>query len=446
MGSGRYYARLGQREFIPAPVPEGTLQILLFESFDAEWFDRHEPPDSASEQAKYYEEAELYVLQAPVQPDDVRRFRALESVTQPVWEDSEDAEWFVIEAFPSEGQRLMEGELRITVHANLYDAGTPAAVKSVQTVDAKTTQRLRKTVSTAHFPTATEAAIDHALAGLASIEWAVVYDVGQGNAIGLCDGNGFVQTYFDLGGGVLGNARTFPTALTNFCFTNSPPIILSHWDFDHWSSANRDKHAHSMTWIAPRQAVGPTHVALMTSIVASGTLLFVPATLKPTWRGQLYLELCTGSGRNYSGLALTLAEKLKGKGERMLFPGDARYDYVPSFPPSRDYLSVVVPHHGADMRKLLAPSCSGLAASRLVYSFGPGNTFSHPRHVTRQDHDHNGWHDPLITSGAAAYEVRETAYRIPGPLGHVLLGWKTHATAPALPCGAKHCQLRAEQL
>src|SRR5262249_13535328 len=161
---------------------------------------------------------------------------------------------------------------------------------------------------------------------------------------------------------------------TNFCFTNQPPIILTHWDFDHWSSAHRDANSLTSTWIAPRQSVGPTHVALMASIMKTGRLLLLSPTFPSGWRKQMYLEYCTGKGRNHSGIALTLSQKLKGGGQLMLFPGDARYDYIPSFA-ATNYLSVVVPHHGGDMKKRLAPTCPGVAASRLVYSFGAGNSF-----------------------------------------------------------------------
>jgi len=130
----------------------------------------------------------------------------------------------------------------------------------------------------------------------------------------------------------------------------------------------------------------------------------------------------------------------------MLFPGDARYSCLPSYSSQQSYLSAVVPHHGADMRNRTVPYCPKQSQSRLVYSFGAGNTFSHPRMITRQDHDAAGWRDPLVTPGAPSYEVRETAYRIPSPRGHVLLGWNTHLTPPPLPCGAAFCQLQARQL
>ena len=97
-------------------------------------------------------------------------------------------------------------------------------------------------------------------------------------------------------------------------------------------------------------------------------------------------------------------------------------------------------------RSHTVPSCPSRPASRLVYSYGPNNTFKHPRNVTRTDHDTAGWLDPLITTGAAAYEVRNTEARGTPSLGHVLLGWKPHTALPALKCGGASCELKAQQL
>lgn len=102
--------------------------------------------------------------------------------------------------------------------------------KDFRETDDHVTAQLRKAVSTSHIKDATEDEIDDALKQVAEtqIDWAIAYDVGQGSSIGLCNGGGLVEAYFDLGGGVLANAATFPSSLAGFCFTQKPPIILSH--------------------------------------------------------------------------------------------------------------------------------------------------------------------------------------------------------------------------
>jgi hypothetical protein len=447
-GSGRYYARLSQTETIPAPIPGGLLAVWIFEALDAQWFEQNPEPPSEDNWIDYYDRVPLFILELLVESAQIGQFEVFKTIHAADNDDDEPDEWFSITASPTEGRLLAEGETPVFIYSNLYQAGIPASLKEIGRPDAGTSARLRKTADISHIPDAEDKDVDAVLNKIGNIEYGVVYDVGQGNAIGFCNSGKSVEAYVDLGGGVTRNAFTFPSTLKNFCFTNKPPVILTHWDFDHWSSAHRDANSLNSTWIAPRQPVGPTHKALMASIMKSGTLHLLARTFPSGWRNQLYLEHCTGKGRNHSGLALTLSEKPNGAGEHMLFPGDARYDYIPSFASAKQYLSAVAPHHGADMKKRIAPTCPSLPASRLVYSFGNGNSFHHPRLVTRTDHDKQGWRDPNVILGATAYEVRETANRLRWPLGHVLLGWKTYGTPPLLPCGSAtlSCQLQAQQL
>jgi hypothetical protein len=448
-GSGRYYARFSQTERLSDTPGELYPAIWILEAFDRDWFDANQLPSFPDALEDYYSRAELYVLELRIESVMVSPVSKLAAIHTADVDEAEPDDWFVIQAAPLGGRVPNEGEIPMTIYPNLYAAGIAATLLEASPADPVTSARLDRAVSTAHIPDASEQDVDDALAGVASasIDWVVTYDVGQGNAIGLCEPSGSVTAYFDLGGGVTGNAKTFPTVLTHFCFTQQPTITLSHWDFDHWSSANRDTRSHGMTWIAPRQSVGPTHLALMTSIRSAGKLLLIPKGFPAKRHGQVYLELCNGKGRNHSGLALTLSEQATGGGGQMLFPGDARYTYIPSFPnpPANQYISVVVPHHGGDMRCHTVPLCPSMSHSRLLYSFCAGNTFSHPRRVTRLDHHSAAWRDPYIVSGST-FEVRETASRGTKALGHVLIGWKTHTSVPALRCRGASCQLEAQQL
>jgi hypothetical protein len=244
----------------------------------------------------------------------------------------------------------------------------------------------------------------------------------------------------------MGNRKTFPSALGQFCFELQPPIILTHWDFDHWSSANLSggKASWHSTWIAPRQhPVGPTHHTLMRQIRKFGTLLLVPKARKVSisaWRGRFLLERCTGSGRNHSGFAVTLSQKSLGKGRKILFPGDASYNYIQSFSGS-SYVSVIAPHHGADMKNRMTPPAPPDTASRLVYSYGNNNTFKHPRKVTRKIHHIAGWLDLKATKGIKGpHKARNTADRNASGLGHVVLNWSKRSTLSSLCCQSSVCR------
>ena len=280
---------------------------------------------------------------------------------------------------------------------------------------------------------ADEEDIRAALKGLQqTIHWIAVYDVGQGSANGLCSRDGAPVAYFDLGGGVLDNAGTFPPALTNICTTYQPPVILSHWDWDHWSSAQRFQQALRMSWIVPNQELGVVHGAFAADVVANGRLLVWPDGLAGMHVGKVTVEKCTGAGRNHSGLAL-LVDGPNAE-PPILLPGDARYSAIPSG--FAEFTSVVVPHHGADMRLKATPVCPRLAASRAAYSFGKGNSYSHPRDPTLRDHHANSWDHSVFQPGGGGID-RQTAQRTVKGLGHIGLDWSGATALPQLPCGGQ---------
>lgn len=275
------------------------------------------------------------------------------------------------------------------------------------------------------------------------IDWVGVYDVGQGSAAALCDVDGVPMVYVDLGGGVMRNTGTFPQSLHDFCFTQSPPVILSHWDWDHWSSGTRFQQAANMKWIVPNQKLGAVHATFAATLATNSNLLVWPAKLSSVQSGQTEIIKCTGSGRNHSGLAVSVGGP-QGD-DPILLPGDARYAVIGSAT-SGKYTSVVVPHHGADMRNRAVPAGLGYQMSRAVYSCGISNTFCHPWPVTERDHDKHGW--PHAAAGATNPVDRRTTRRGSNGLGHIGLTWKP---AP-LPtghckslCGLNSCSLQLTQ-
>lgn len=161
------------------------------------------------------------------------------------------------------------------------------------------------------------------------VEWVAVYDVGQGNANGICDGAETPLIYFDLGGGVTQNAATFPTALTDFCYARKPPVVLSHWDWDHWSAGARFNAASKLKWIVPNQWLGGVHATFAAGLYAAGNLLVWPAGLDSISVGQVTILKYSGrgKGRNHTGLAIEVAGP-NGQ-PPILLAGDARYSAIP---------------------------------------------------------------------------------------------------------------------
>jgi len=399
---------------------------LLFDCVDANWFDANPPQPHVTDE--YVRDLPLYVMErdldAPGWPGTLFSEPPDYDELQTVWAE------VALSSSPSDPGA--------TLYANLYSLeGKPIRVKGVQPVSDAVQASLAKSFCLPPGDAGPEE-LETALGGALKLDRAAVYDVGQGSCGAAIEVGGAVAAYFDFGGGVLGNTHTFPTTLRHFCFSRNPPILLSHWDWDHWSSANRDPRSLGATWIAPRQAIGAVHWSFVQKIrAASGQLLIWPARRRRLRIGDIELKKCTGNGRNHSGLAVVLHEP-NGQ-QRMLFPGDARYSVVPSGLRT-DFAAVVVPHHGADMRNTAVPACPNAAHNRLVYSYESGNTYGHPRSTTMQAHKQARW----VHGGPASPHVRETSALRPA-MGHVGLHWRLTGQPTALPCG-KACDLSLHQV
>jgi len=314
--------------------------------------------------------------------------------------------------------------------------------------------KLRQTFDLAsYFKPAPITDIESVLHGIPEFEDVVVYDVGQGSAAAMTDRHGRPLLYADVGGGVTRNAHTFPVALNSFCSCTRAPIILSHWDWDHWSSAGlkKDRWLRAHTWIAPMQrALGPSHLAQAQAIDQLGKLLLWGNAQQPTISaGRFRLERCNGRGRNHSGIALIVSGPPGAL--PLLIPGDARYGVIPSG--FNHYDSIIVPHHGADMKATGTPTAPLMQHSRAVYSYGPNNNFgsasqpvSHPAQVTRSEHDTNLWYDAKI-SNRRPRAVRQTEDRHPiHQLGHVQISWTNSGRLRRTLCNrGQQCDLSPTQ-
>ena len=328
------------------------------------------------------------------------------------------------------------------LYLNLYAEGVVTPVQRGDDVDPTLLAALSESLSLDAY-LADEEALGEAVSRLAytRIEIVGVYDVGQGGANALCDFRGIPLCYVDYGGGVLGHVGSFPTAMTGFCATARPPVILSHWDWDHWSSGSRFPNARLPgPWIAPNQTLGVVHRAFAASLAIRSQLLVWPANLSGLTIGQLTIVKCCGSGRNHSGLAVTVAGP-NGEPD-ILLTGDARYSAIPG-PAGKTYTAVVAPHHGADMRSGYTPGPGNPRAPRVAYSYGQGNQWGHPQPITEQRHHTAAW--PHASLGGSVPVDRHTSRRSTGGLGHIALRWDGLTSLPSLPCRGRHCSLQLTQ-
>ncbi|HMH89780.1 MAG TPA: hypothetical protein VK586_01715 [Streptosporangiaceae bacterium] len=263
-----------------------------------------------------------------------------------------------------------------------------------------------------------------------------------------------------LGGGVIGNAFTYPVPHPAFCYDVGHCLfVVSHWDRDHYNTmdiATASTHdLDNMTALVPQQVQHATRVAVSGtahSLIREITVAPVNATLH-VWRhenpaalsgnyvaafGHFAVIKVTGNNINNRGLAVRL-EAPGVPGRYMLLTGDATFQHPPghlTFPHNCDQhcVGLAAGHHGAPVETPAdVPRPDPAAGSFLIaYSFGWGNSHGHPTVQGGVDaYDGRGWVDDhrMDTGGA------ELAARYAGPRGNVGLLWPGAALGPgaALP-------------
>ncbi|MFG1350226.1 hypothetical protein [Xanthobacter autotrophicus] len=297
--------------------------------------------------------------------------------------------------------------------------------------------------------------ISTALGSLA-IDQVFVLDVGQGSANALLSNQGNVVAYVDLGGGVQNDTGTWPPALTGLCLCHSPPVILTHWHYDHFDAANRVSAAQALTWIAPLQqlSTGP-QFAMAAGIATQSKLLLwnaAPGTILSS--GNLRLERCDGPAGDQNRTGIAVWVDGSASAGPMLLPGDAGYLDINSLTNGMGVTALAVAHHGGRAAGS-PPSPSIPGGSRAAFSYGYNNSYRHP--LSRTIVASGGTVSPALTALTTAgwvigyptasvderrTEDRRSSYGAPSSpggsgLGHIRLSWPGSNHAPfTCNCGA----------
>jgi hypothetical protein len=404
----RAYARLDR--FDPDGAGGGR---VAYDCIDADWF------DEVGREVRW--------LGDPSVAEIGERISIVEEEQDSEWAGELEGVWFELD--------FETGDSEVEQYLNLFAEPLLRSMSAREAPPGKTDELTAKTGFSEEIRDASEGDIALLLGSLPTPGPAAVYDVGQGSSNAVLR-DGIPVLYFDVGGGATSNTKTYPVPLRRFCVTEDPPVVLSHWDWDHWSSAYRDRRLLDLRWIVPRQSgrMGAVHTRLLGDLHSRGRLLVWPGHLTSISVRGLVLEQCTGSpgDRNNSGLALVLEGKVDGKDARMLFPGDAGYDNVRSA--GGDFTSIVIPHHGGRTPTTQILMSDGLGVGRLVLSYGGGNAYWHPFPDVGRDHRRAGWKRRL-----------HTALRDEQGLGHVHLYWDEADPAAAPPCHGQHCDLSCHQ-
>lgn len=252
-----------------------------------------------------------------------------------------------------------------------------------------------------------------------------VYDVGQGNCNAIVDCYEHPRIYFDLGWSPNFHAKSRPHQQPDFfaCEEHAtPPVVLSHWDMDHWcyAIANSAYNPGSLTtkhewkeealqrfWIArapqaEEHKLGPLaqnfYRALERKKLLPGlsSVLLWPDAAKRIYFSAGWLEACsppieTPENRNNSGIAMFV--RPDPKGPAILLTGDADFPCIPSVAGRKKVplAGLVAPHHGANITLGTVPLPKKGSPSRLVMSVGAGNSYGHPKQDAINEYQKKGW-------------------------------------------------------
>lgn len=232
---------------------------------------------------------------------------------------------------------------------------------------------------------AAEARLAFASAGLSRLQVRVV-DVGQAscNAIHpVRNANSPVLAFFDVGGPIYWNRASFTNraALKRMQVDPSCFVMLSHWDFDHYSLAYHElPQLRECRWFAPKQQVGPN--AKRFQLLLGERLGFLNSpTVGLSGGAILHKGQGSATDRNGSGYVL----RVDRPREPIILTGDVSYSLIPPAAIA-DVTALTIPHHaGPD------PATPPTIGGRAVASYGVPNSYRHPCSKVVSSHNASPW-------------------------------------------------------
>ena len=231
----------------------------------------------------------------------------------------------------------------------------------------------------------------------------VIRDVGQASFATFSDGTGKSLLHFDVGIPISFNKHTFPKQFS-YDASETPIIVLSHWDWDHLHGAHLFPHLCNCKWVVPDQHFGPGAARLAIKLAGAGNLYVWPATLQSQFPfGRV--GKCGGSAGNPNDTGLALRSRLKSS-RSVLLTGDADYQALPILF-RMPVAHLVATHHGARFHAAdqLVPRPTS-SASTLVLSFGSRNCYRHPNADALKVYSKIGWLNQLSTAGIKGHYIR----------------------------------------
>nr|CBA29347.1 hypothetical protein Csp_A11690 [Curvibacter putative symbiont of Hydra magnipapillata] len=253
-------------------------------------------------------------------------------------------------------------------------------------------------------------------------------DVGQGSLAALHKVGGAPRLFFDLGWPTIFNSWTAPLAKP-LLQHNEAPVVLSHWDWDHWGLAidkagwskkdecwkiNWNTAALNRPWIVPgvgpnwgNVSICPIHWRLALALTRKRNFYRWPHSLLELRWATMTICRTTGGkpkDRNQHGLVMVVHQNrgvVNPKPVRgILLPGDADYKNIPFLTPSLKptflFSGLAATHHGGRFTRSVTPIPT--AHAWLAFSVGHKNKYQHPKKLAQMQYLKKGWNYQALTS------------------------------------------------
>lgn len=211
----------------------------------------------------------------------------------------------------------------------------------------------------------------------------VVRDVGQASFCSALDQHGNELFHLDAGWPISVNLKTAASKPT--LKTNGVPVILSHWDWDHFHGYHAIPGLAESIWIVPVQRLGPGAALVAKNLAKHGRLLGIGSEIVSA--GPLRVGRCKGKTGNLNQTGLCIQTILQSS-KTVLIVGDADYDLVPPKMKSKPN-TIVATHHGAKFGGSTVSPFGG--KGYCVVSVGKGNGYKHPSDAAIISHTAAGW-------------------------------------------------------
>lgn len=240
------------------------------------------------------------------------------------------------------------------------------------------------------------AAISKILMSVPQATSILIRDVGQASFISLQDEQGHAILHFDVGSPISFNRHTVRTDF-NIDLPETPPIVLSHWDWDHLHAAFQHSQLLDCPWIVPDQLLGPGAARLARILAAKGNLLVRPVNAQLRFPfGELMQSRGVTGNLNDTGLTALV---MLTSGRSALLTGDADYTHIMHAKANKvDHL--VATHHGARFEARVASVPTPTSEyGKLVLSYGYRNVYRHPHAEALRKHSTAGWKSWITTAG-----------------------------------------------